>query len=470
MPSPFDLFFQQQSQPQLDNLGMTPPPQASGGLFGNVFGDYDLGSRLMMAGSFLDGQPGAAMAMAQQMERRRLAKEVAKQRYEAAKTIIKNRPELAPLYNANPEQFMTYYTKMTFDEMLADREAKQRNQERIQKRADDLEDEARKWNHEKERDEQGHQWRLGESAAGAQNQLEKAKELAKFNQDNDPALQYHNSLLGTIMNQATKIQAPGAGIKGPGVSTLAARQVFGDPKMTQRDVTALMDPGAGVATSLNQVADNQRAQEGAKISEWQQALALGAIPPGTPYQAYLAMSGRGAAGGVHMTEAERRGKSLQSSVANARDFSDDDMKALAENSVKIRFRDSGIPGLNEMMQHYVAPEAQKADVKLRTLINTYVLAVSGSAFSQGEIASRIENMIPHSGDAPETVALKKQMIADMVATIDKAAQTGTTVDPIGAASQLGVTPRPGLPLPDLGSGSGFSTEDQERLKKYGISP
>src|SRR5436190_12960078 len=209
----FDLFFQQQSQPQTDDLGMTPPPQASGGLFGNAFGgDYDLGSRLMMAGSFLDGQPGAAMAMAQQMERRRIAKEVAKQRYEAAKTIIKNRPELAPLYNADPVKFMDYYTKMTFDEMVADKEADRRNQEKMDDRAQQLEDEARKWLHDEGTARQGHQYQLEESAAAAQNQLAKAKELAKFNQDNDPALQYHNSLLGTIMNQAAKIQAPGAGI------------------------------------------------------------------------------------------------------------------------------------------------------------------------------------------------------------------------------------------------------------------
>ena len=135
----FDLFFQQQSQPQTDDLGMTPPPQASGGLFGNAFGgDYDLGSRLMMAGSFLDGQPGAAMAMAQQMERRRIAKEVAKQRYEAAKTIIKNRPELAPLYNADPVKFMDYYTKMTFDEMVADKEADRRNQQGERQTAPDV--------------------------------------------------------------------------------------------------------------------------------------------------------------------------------------------------------------------------------------------------------------------------------------------------------------------------------------------
>lgn len=473
MPGLLDYLFQQQ-QPQAatDDIGMLAPPQASGGgLFGQAFGgDYDLGSRLMMAGAFLDDNSGAAMQMAQQMERRKIAKDVAKRRYEAAREILSKRKDLVPLYNADPEQFMTYYMKMTFDEQV-NKQADEREQQRhVRDRAEQLQDEIKKYAHQDQSQLQGHKYQLEESEAAARNQLEKSKDLARFQQNIDPQFQAHRGLMDAIAARAKQIQAPGAG-QAPNaldLSTLGARQVMQDPKLSQTEAAQLMmaqDP----STAINQITDNRNAALSAPMREFQ---ILQQQDPTLTWEKYMSLKG-GAGGGMRMTEAERRGKALQSSVAHAHDFSDDDMKALADNSVKIRMRDSGLPGLNELVQHYVSPSAQKADIKLRTLINTYVLSVSGSAFSPGEIASRIENMIPHSGDAPQTVAMKKQLIQDMVSTIDQAAQSGTTVPPVGVAGQFAVPKAvPGKPLPDMPNkpspSSGFSTQENDLLKKYGI--
>lgn len=474
----FDRLFGQQQTPATDDLGVVVPSQG-GGLFGNAFGDYDLGSRLMMAGSFLDGQPGAAQQIAQQMERRKIAKQVAKQRYEAARTILSKRKDLVPLYNADPEGFMTYYTKMTFDDMVQAKESEREAARHVRDRAEAVQDTIDRYAHEDKSQQAGfahsdasnlqqQQFQTQFQQQGANVELEKQKALKRFDQVMDPDAQAHRGLMDAIQERANKIQAPGAGVfyNAPDLPTLAARQVLGNPKLSQFDASQLM-MNAKPSEGMKEVRISQDAQQGAKIQEWQQALAVGAIPPGTPFTDYLGMIGKGGTGGQpKVTEQELRNISIEAGSRSSNNLSLDDLKAMREHSVALQAKRSGIPMMDQISQKFLPDDVQVSDLKLNTIATLNTLAVSGAAFSQNEITDKLKRLYPLSADSDKAVSQRYALYQDMLQTIWQAAKTG--LDKQGKPlppefysqlQQLGPSPTPT-----------FSDAEKAKLKSQGLLP
>lgn len=439
------------------------PPQG-GGLFGNLLGGYDLGSHLQIAGAYLDGQPGAALQMAQQMEQRKIAKEVARQRYDAAKVILSKNKDLIPLYNADPEGFMTYYTKMTFDEMVADKASQEESKRHVRDRQEKLQDEISKNAYTTQNQQQGHRYAMEEQAQGFNNQ----KDMERFKATMDPNQTAHRGLMEAIQERAKKIQAPGAGQVAGAVdpSTLASRQILNDPNLSQTEASQLMmsnDPSA----AINSITDNRNNAVNSKIQAYTQAVNAGLVDPKTT--SFMDFSSSGGNTGQRQTEQTIRGQSLLAGVQPAIDLADSDFKSLKDNSVKLQVKRSGIPMMNQIMQGNIDPQAQMADLKLSLVARLSMYAMSGQAVNQVEFEKQLDSLYPLQKDDPKTVAGRQAVYKAMLETIKTQAQAGVAKNgqPLPQEFYSGVQQLGTLAQPSPG---GFSKDDQDRLKKYGISP
>jgi len=85
-----------------------------------------------------------------------------------------------------------------------------------------------------------------------------------------------------------------------------------------------------------------------------------------------------------------------------------------------------VPGTDwAPLQGFTSSGNQQAQNALKTIISSYLYAISGATANPGEVANNIDILTPKMGDKPEVVAAKKARVRAMVEAIAMQAKGGT---------------------------------------------
>jgi len=425
--------------------------------------EYDIGSRMMMAGAHLEGQPGAANAIMLAMMERKERRALDAKRAATIQKIVAKRPELAPLFEANPEAVDSYFTdeykakqaqelelareKRRQEATLAEEarrnqyllEQEQRNQEYTiagegRKTEAQIAQEERARADALAQEERANAVRLAEEARKQKFEAEQAIVKEKLERETnalknaaDPNTIFRNQFQQKVQD----FELPGAGMQGAKPRELvAAQSMSGMPDMTPAEAAQYhagsMAGPEHQATALRAIHDDRRQAANANLT--------------TDYRNYLLAGGDAAypQGGFAQYQQEQKGGMIvrdpvtgnvildTTGGKNSGSRTSEDQRKGADLLIRAKEMSPKIDELEKDLINYTAlASSVGAEIplvgnylqsdKYREGINAGIIWVnsvkrrdSGAALQIYESEQYNKMFIPQPGDDPATLANKRR--------------------------------------------------------------
>jgi len=423
--------------------------------------EYDVGSRLMMAGSHLQGQPGAANAIMLAMMERKERKALDAKRASTIQKLVAKRPELAPLFEANPELVDTYFSdeykaKQALDvdlarerrKQAADLEAEERkNRFLLEKEARDAEanlaKEARENQYRLEQEQRAQEYGLAGEGRKTQAEIEqeqraqaykiaeekRAREADALKTAADPTNVFRNQFLQDAQIQQQELQAPGAGMQGSKpLDTLAMQNLSGVRDMAPAEAAQYkagsMAGPEHQATALRAIHDDRRQAENANMTndyrnyqlaggdakytqggfaQYQQEQKSGVTvyDPQTGNKLYETGGGKS---GSKTSEDQRKGLDLLIRAKEKSVIIDE----LEKDLISYTALGSSIGAEVPLIGNYLQSDKYRAGMNAGVIwVNSVKRRDSGAALQIYESEQYNRMFIPQPGDDPETLAGKR---------------------------------------------------------------
>lgn len=388
-----------------------PAPTGLGGLFSG----YDLGSRLMAAGSYVSGDSAAGSNIMNNMYERQKTKAQDARTQSLIDSYLAKNPGMGPLLAANPELIYKIMEQDRAEEIDKANLAESRGYTERTKRSDI------------------------EAARVA------AAQLAETNAANSPEAQYARNFTSSVLpNAAAQVpMSPQMALPGaqgpirptetmpgdPNITLKAIGQQFGldsiQPGEANRILQAVPGGAQDVEGVVKSIIDDRRQAENSKYETVFVPDPVTGVLTGKQV-----LKGGGA---VKEPEDVRRGKSLLAGARTALEEVDKNFDAYANswsNTIGGDLANNQVGGLTGALANLAGQGAmvygggQPTFNALNQVAQNVTYALSGAAAPVAEKQQNLDNIMPHGYDSAETRVYKKSVARDYKLTLLARAAVG----------------------------------------------